>query len=222
MRTRWKALGTLKRKLNAERRAVHRGGRRQSDHEVKRGWVPAFAIALAVALVDWTVKALVVASVPLGELRVVWQERLALWHVRNPAMILGLYGNFPLGWRKVIALVFGVVGVVLLLEIVGRGHRLPPRRRPWAWLFVGLVLGGMLGNLGERVVHWGVTDYLSFGWNGLWLPPGNVADLALFLSIPVAAVVIVFELAARSRRGAADSAARLGVGGDETAPSLGR
>ncbi len=89
----------------------------------------------------------------------------------------------------------------MLFQIVGRGHRLPPGRREWAWTFVGLAFGGMLGNLGERVVHWGVTDFLSFQWGDVWLPPGNVADLALFLSVPLTIPVMVFEMRARARRG---------------------
>jgi hypothetical protein len=115
-------------------------------------------------------------------------------------MVLGLWGNLPLGGRQAIAVMAAVVGLLALYEIIGRGHRLPPHRRRWAWLFVGLAFGGMLGNLGERALHWGVTDYLSFAWGSIWLPPGNVADLALLASMPLALVVIVFELQARAQR----------------------
>ena len=93
-----------------------------------------------------------------------------------------------------------LLGVLVLLQIVGRAHRLPPSQRRWAWVFVGLVLGGMLGNLGERVLHWGVTDYLSLRWGDYWLPPGNVADLALFASIPLSMLVIRYEIEARRQR----------------------
>jgi lipoprotein signal peptidase len=188
------------RRMQGERRGQRVGGRRRTDHEKNRGWVPAVAIALVVATLDWTTKALVARSVAIDEMVVVWEGRLALWHVKNPAMILGLYGNLPLGSRKLIAVASAIVAAVLLLEVVGRGHRLPPHRRKWAWLFVGLSSGGMLGNLGERAWHWGVTDFLSFAWGDLWLPPGNVADLAIFLSIPLALLVIVFELEARAQR----------------------
>lgn len=193
-------LRRLDRHMRLERRASRGGGRRATDLEPNRGWIPAVFLALAIALLDWTTKWLVASRVPLGELVEVWEGRVAFWHVRNEAMILGLYGSLPLGTRKVIAVLAGLTALILLFEVVSKGHRLPRHRRPWAWVFVGLAFGGMLGNLGERAVHWGVTDYLSFGWGDLWLPPGNVADLALFLSIPVAAVVIGFELAARMQR----------------------
>lgn len=181
-------------------------GRRSTDREPNRGWTPTLAIIVAVAVLDWSTKALVTATIPRGTLVEVWDGRLALWHVRNPAMILGLWGDLPLASRKVIAVLAAVAVVLLLGEILSRGHRLPRRHRPWAWVFIGLACGGMLGNLGERAVHWGVTDFLSIGWGGIWLPPGNVADIALFLSIPLAVVVSGFELRARARRGSADDA----------------
>jgi hypothetical protein len=98
--------------------------------------------------------------------------------------------------------VFGAaVGLHFLLQILGRGHRFTERERPFAWLYVGLALGGMLGNLGERMVHWAVTDFISLHWGGLWLPPGNLADVALFLSMPLSVPVIAFEALGRMRRG---------------------
>jgi lipoprotein signal peptidase len=173
--------------------------RRSSDRE-RVDWRPAVAITFAVALLDWTTKALVAVTVPLHGFVEVWEGRLALWHVKNRAMMLGLYESFPLEARKSIALTAALLGVLVLMRIVVRGHRLSAPGRRWAWLFTGFVAGGMLGNLGERALHWGVTDFLSFGWRGIWLPPGNVADLALVLSIPLAVVVMSCELRERRQR----------------------
>jgi len=194
-----------RRALGHRRTTVHPDrspGRRAADREPVVGWIPPALIALGVALVDWTSKLLISLTIPMDDLREVIPGRLAFWHVRNPAMVLGLWQNFPLGTRKVIAVLAAALGAVVLLQIIGRGHRFPPSHRGWAWLFVGLVLGGMLGNLGERAVHWGVTDFISIRWGDYWLPPGNLADLALFLSMPLCIPVILFEFIGRSRRGA--------------------
>lgn len=175
--------------------------RRRTDLEPNHGALPVTLIALVVAAIDWSTKAAIVATVPLGELRVVWEGRVAFWHVRNPAMVLGLFGDLPLVWRQVIAVLLGIVAVTLLLEVWTRAQRLLPHRRWWAWLFAGLVFGGMLGNLGERALHWWVTDFLSFRWGDYWLPPGNVADLAIILAIPISLLIIAFEIEARAQRG---------------------
>lgn len=152
-------------------------------------------------LLDWISKALVAASIPPDTLVEVIPRRFALWHVRNDAMMLGLWGDLPLGARWMIAALSALLALLVLVQIIDRGHRLDARHRPWAWAFVGLALGGMAGNLGERAVHWWVTDFLSFRWGEFWLPPGNVADLALFLSFPLVIPVVVFELRSRARRG---------------------
>jgi lipoprotein signal peptidase len=187
----------------AGRRPDAMPGRRASDHEPVRGWRPAVAVAACIATLDWGTKYLVARSVPLEGFVEVVEGRVALWHVRNEAMMLGLYGNFSLETRKTIALVAALVAAVVVLQILGRGHRLPGAQRTYASVFVGVATGGMLGNLGERAVHWGVTDFLSFYWAPYWLPPGNVADIALFLTVPMCLPVIAFELMGRARRRAA-------------------
>ena len=196
-------------------RRLHSPRRRRTDWEPQRGWKPTLVLAFAIAAADWISKVLVAAAVPEGGFLEVWQGRVALWHVRNPAMVLGLWGNLPLEMRAAIAATVAMLAVVLFFQILPRGHRLPPHQRRYVWLFLGLSLGGMLGNLGERALHWGVTDFLSFRWDGLWLPPGNLADLALLLAIPLCVPVIFFELAGRRRRGTAARIALLAAGGTE-------
>jgi lipoprotein signal peptidase len=187
-------------RLMGERRAERRGGRRRSDQEPHRGWVPALWIAAAVAAADWSSKALIAVRLPIEGFEEILPNRLAFYHVQNHAMMLGLWGSFPLAFRQTIAVCGAVVGLLFLLQILGRGHRFTQRERPLAWLYVGLALGGMMGNLGERLVHWGVTDFISLYWHGLWLPPGNLADVALFLSVPLSLPVVAFELLGRTRR----------------------
>jgi signal peptidase II len=185
-----------------ERRQTSAGPhrRRQTDRAPHTGWRAILSIGLLTACIDWWTKALVINAVPEGKMTALVDGHVMLWHVKNPAMVLGLFGNLEMGTRKVVALLMTLVLTVLLLEVGTRAKRLLPRRRKWAWLFLGLVMGGMVGNLGERAIHWGITDFLSIRVGDVWLPPGNFADLAIFLSIPVAFLVIVFELEARAQR----------------------
>ncbi len=180
-------------------------GRRASDLEPVRGWRPAVAVAAGIVALDWGTKFAVARSIELGGFVEVIPGKVAFWHVRNHAMILGLYENLSLQARKGIALAAAVVATLVILQILGRGHRLPGAQRTYASVFVGVALGGMLGNLGERVIHWGVTDFLSFYWAPYWLPPGNVADIALFLTVPMCLPVMAFELMGRAQRRAASA-----------------
>ena len=186
--------------LQGERRTTRGGGRRASDREPNRGWAMVLAIAIPITLADWLVKWLVIRSVPLHGFELLWSDHVALWHVKNPALILGLHGDLPLLLRKMLVSAYAILSVIFLIGVLSRGHRLLPHRRKWVWLFLGLVVGGMVGNLGERAFHWGITDFLSFRWGDIWLPPGNLADLSILISLPLAVAVIFFELEARGRR----------------------
>lgn len=50
-------------------------------------------------------------------------------------------------------------------------------------LFVGLFLGGMFGNLIDRMWHGYVIDFLDFYWGQSHFPAFNVADSAICVSV---------------------------------------
>ena len=69
---------------------------------------------------------------------------------------------------------------------------------PGMWVAVGLVAGGALGNLADRLRDGSVTDYVEFG---SW-PPFNLADVAIVAGVSLFAVIFIRDGAKRdhSRR----------------------
>ncbi len=65
-------------------------------------------------------------------------------------------------------------------------------RRPMMWLPTGLLMGGALGNLADRVREGAVTDFvkLPLGW-----PPFNLADASITIGI-----VLLFVIVDHARR----------------------
>ena len=59
--------------------------------------------------------------------------------------------------------------------------------RPWLWLPTGLLVGGALGNLIDRLVNGAVTDFIKLP---LW-PAFNVSDMAI--TFGVLALLYVLE-----------------------------
>ena len=61
--------------------------------------------------------------------------------------------------------------------------------RPGMWVAVGLLAGGALGNLADRVRADAVTDYVDiFAW-----PHFNLADVAITLGVVVLALSYLSE-----------------------------
>jgi signal peptidase II len=128
-----------------------------------------------VLVLDLITKVLVVASVGLGEDIRLLGGLVYLTHHRNT----GAAFSFAQGWT----VVFTLVAVAVTVLIVRTARRL--FSTGWA-VALGLVLGGALGNLIDRVfrdpgfLRGGVVDFVSvFGPDGSVWPVFNVADSAI-------------------------------------------
>lgn len=132
-------------------------------------------VAAIVLVADQVSKALVVANVAVGQRVDVVGDLLQIWHAQNSGAAFSLFQNgMPL---------FLVVSVVAL-GLVAYFARALHGRSPWFFLILGLVLGGTLGNLTDRLAHQGsVTDFISFGFGDFRFATFNIADSSLVIGI---------------------------------------
>jgi signal peptidase II len=133
------------------------------------------ALAAAVFVADLVSKIVVVATIEPGEDIRILGGLIYLTQLRN----IGAAFSFAEGWT----VVFSLIAVVVAVVIVRTARRL--FSTGWA-VALGLVLGGALGNLVDRIfrdpgfLRGGVVDFLSaFGPDGRYWPVFNVADSAI-------------------------------------------
>lgn len=140
--------------------------------------------AIAVLAVDQAVKVAVRGSLQPGEEREVLGSVVQLTYVRNTGIAFGQLSDSGV---LVALLVAGAVGVLLW-------YFLTHLETPWIWLPAGMVVGGALGNVIDRVGQGAVTDYVKLpGW-----PSFNVADVCITGGVIL--MVVVAELHARQVR----------------------
>jgi len=145
------------------------------DGPEARAWRLAGALCGLVVALDQGAKALVAANLVPGEqVDVLGPLGLTLSHNRGVAFGLAGGGGARLVLLTVVAL--AVVGVLFA--------RNPTR--PGIWVAVGLLAGGALGNLADRVRDGAVTDYVDLpSW-----PAFNLADVAI--TAGVALLVLLY------------------------------
>jgi signal peptidase II len=143
-----------------------------------RAWRLAGALCGFVVVLDQAAKALIESNLVPGEhVDVLGPLGFTLAHNRGVAFGLASGGGGALVALTVAALLF--VGVLFA--------RNPTR--PGMWIAFGLLAGGALGNLADRVRAGAVTDYVDlFGW-----PPFNLADVAITLGVVVLALSYLNE-----------------------------
>jgi signal peptidase II len=69
----------------------------------------------------------------------------------------------------------------------------------WLGMGLGLLLGGALGNLYDRVVLGHVVDFISLHYNGYYFPAFNLADSAITLGAVLLIIDTLFFEKSRSR-----------------------
>lgn len=129
-----------------------------------RAWCLAGALAALVLAVDQAAKAAIEAQLVPGEdVDVLGPLGLTLSH--NAGVAFGLAGG---AGAPLILVTLAALGVVAYLFA-----RNPAR--PWMWVATGLLAGGAIGNLVDRIRAGAVTDFVDLPpW-----PPFNLADMAI-------------------------------------------
>ncbi len=150
------------------------------------GSARAAGVAALVLGADQITKALVRATIERGEV-VELVVGLGLVNARNRGIAFGLFS----GAGPWLALIVGIAMLVLVAAFATHADT------PLAWLPGGLLLGGALGNLVDRIREGAVTDFIDLpSW-----PAFNLADSAI--TVGVLALLYVMEGPPRRRREAA-------------------
>jgi signal peptidase II len=148
-----------------------------------------FLISLLIALpLDQATKQWIIANLHYGDRIEIVPGFFNLTHVRNPGGAFSFFADGPPEQRMVFFVGTTLVAIVLLLVFFKQLD--PAERLPATAL--GIVLGGALGNLTDRLLYGEVIDFLDFHlWGDFVWPTFNVGDSAIVIGV-VLLIVEVF------------------------------
>ncbi|MBN2847458.1 MAG: signal peptidase II [Coriobacteriia bacterium] len=138
------------------------------------------ATAAAVVVIDQVTKQIVRSSLALNESVSVVDGLLWLTRVHNTGAAFGMLKGQQ--W-----LLIGT-SVIVLAAIGWAIVRVKPES-PLMRTALALVTGGAIGNLIDRIVAGGVTDFFDLGW----FPIFNVADIALDVGVALIVLWLLFS-----------------------------
>jgi len=128
----------------------------------------AAAVAAVVLIADQLTKQLVRSSIALGESRHLLPG-VTLVRAQNSGIAFSLFTGSEVAVIVVAAIVLAAVLTYFALH----------RERRWMWLACGLIVGGALGNLIDRLRVGMVTDFIKLpDW-----PAFNLADAAITVGV---------------------------------------
>src|SRR3989442_12598928 len=145
-------------------------------------WIGLATIAVAALLADQLTKQLVASTLALDE-EVHLVGPFSIHHVQNSGIAFGLFAS-----ATAAVIVLTTVAVGWMLFFFARSGA----RHPVLPAALGLLIGGSVSNLVDRVRLGYVTDFLDFKW---W-PAFNLADS--FIVIGVAMLLVALVVADRA------------------------
>lgn len=145
-------------------------------HTRAGGWARMAATLVVVLALDQVSKQIAIASVRRGDSVNVFLG-LDVVNTRNTGIAFGAFQ----GRAGLVAVLVGLALTALVVYFAVNA------RRPWLWLPAGMLLGGALGNLADRLREGAVIDFIDpVAW-----PAFNLADA--FVVVGVAVLLYVVE-----------------------------
>jgi len=147
------------------------------------GWNRRLAlIAIVVVAADWLTKFIVLNRVALYDRVALIGSWLSVVHVNNEGIAFSLFGDVDTAWHvPLLVVVIGAAVVVLI-------HMVTSLEDTTARISLALIVGGALGNLGDRLIDGSVTDFLQIRFFPYIF---NIADIAVTLGGALLAVSLL-------------------------------
>lgn len=134
-----------------------------------------FGLALLILGLDQLTKLWALAALANPPVRITvtgWWEMVLVW---NYGVSFGLFGGGALS-PLVLAAITGAIALCVAIWLL--------RARTWATvLATGLILGGAVGNIIDRLIYGAVVDFVRWHAYGYSWPVFNVADAAITLGV---------------------------------------
>jgi len=150
-------------------------------------------IGLAVILLDQLTKQWIRSAFVYGESRPVIDGFFNLTYVRNDGAAWNI-----LSGQSIILILISVV--VLVLLVIYRRSFLQEQFSHK--ILLGLMIGGIVGNLIDRIRFGWVTDFLDFQFGTYHYPSFNVADSTICIAVGLYIITNIFSPKEKKEQGA--------------------
>jgi signal peptidase II len=152
-----------------------------------QGRFPYLLLVAATLLLDRWTKVFIQKRFDLNESVSVIDGFFNITYVRNTGVAFGIFSSISSPAKSVLLSVFTAFAAVIVVTYSVRS----PARNRLLQVALGLILGGALGNLYDRLAYGYVVDFLEFYAGTYHWPSFNIADSAISTGVALLAFEII-------------------------------
>ena len=143
-----------------------------------------YQIMSVVFILDQLIKLLIVRGMEYYQKITIIPRFFSIFYVRNTGAAFSILEDSTL---------FLILISVLFLVFLHEYMKKEMNYTPLSILSLGLLLGGIFGNLLDRIIYRAVVDYLSFTFGSYEFPVFNLADAAITVGIGIFLLDMLLE-----------------------------
>lgn len=143
-----------------------------------------YYVTCIVLLLDQIVKIIINNCMTLYDEIKLIPNFFSIYYVKNTGAAFSILENNT---------TFLIIVTIIFILIINKFIKKEKEFTKLSSISLGLVLGGMFGNLIDRILHAGVIDYLSFEFFGYGFPIFNIADIGITVGVTLMLIDMLLE-----------------------------
>ncbi len=141
-----------------------------------------YGVTLGIILLDQIIKNVLLFLMGLGNSFTVISNFFNITLIGNTGAAFSILSS-----NTLFLIIISIVVLNLIYFLFIKGKKLSGYEQ----ISYGVLVGGIIGNLIDRVVHGQVIDYLDFNIFGYNFPVFNLADIAIVISMIFIAILVI-------------------------------
>lgn len=133
-------------------------------------------------MIDQIIKAVISSKMILNQTVVITKNFFSLTLVHNTGAAFSILENNPF--------LLSVIGIIVIIGLILYIRKLEILEDVEIFIYA-LLIGGIVGNLIDRILHGYVIDFLSFKFGNFYFPIFNFADIFIVVAVIIYVIQII-------------------------------
>lgn len=141
-----------------------------------------YEITFIIFLIDQVIKNIILKTIEIGEVISLIPNFFFFTNVKNTGGAWSILNNYTF-----------VLTLVSFICIIGLNYYLTKKDNftKLEEIYLGLILGGMIGNFIDRVLYSGVIDFIGVKFGSYQFPIFNIADITIVVGVGLILLEII-------------------------------
>lgn len=140
-----------------------------------------YIIALTLFIIDQLSKSLISTYLKLNESILIIKDFFYIRYINNTGASFGMLSN-----SRILLIILSIIAIIIILRYMNSFNK-----NKINMIGFGLVLGGILGNLSDRILFGYVKDFLDFVIFNYNFPVFNLADIFIVIGVIILIISII-------------------------------